>query len=185
MIFCFTGQVNDSILAVYTRLQTSNTCCITPLSNTHLYSRYLRFDFRVRDDVDVVWWNIYCNGGKNGGDVSLKKKKGRGGGLLYTSLNLLHGLFSFTCSVCLLGGGMFADGFDTEGLICIIHGTEQLMVLAPLIYYGEKLPFWMLPPEKKLFTGLYINKIDCAPYLLHFPFFCSVISVLFRFHKKK
>ncbi len=48
------------------------------------------------------------------------------------------------------------------------HGPEQLLVLALLMYCGEELLYWMLFLKKKKFTGLYINKIDCAPYLLYF-----------------
>lgn len=70
---------------------------------------------------------------------------------------------------------MFADGFDTEGLICIIHGTEQLMV-HPWYTMVKNSLFECYPRKKKrLFAGLYINKIDCAPCLLHFPFFYCVM----------
>lgn len=141
------------------------------------YSRYLRYGFRVWDYVfvDLVWWNIYCNGGKV---MFIKKKKK----LSVYFFNLRCGLFPFTWRVCcwmVTCVCRWIQQWRTD--VHNIHGTEQLTVLALLIYCGEELLSWMLflkKKKKRLFTGLYINKTDCAPHLLYFHFSCHVWGFL-------
>lgn len=99
------------------------------------YSRYLRYAFRVWDYVfvDLVWWNIYCNGGKV---MFLKKKKKK----LSVFLFNLCGLFPFTWPVCCwMVRYLCRRIWQWKTDLPNIHSTEQLMVIALLIYCGEDL----------------------------------------------
>lgn len=95
-------------------------------------------------------------------------------------LQLRCGLFLFTWRVCCWAVAYvwsWIQQWRTD--LHNIYGTEQLMVLTLLTYCVEELLSWMLflikNKKKRLFTGLYINKIDCAPTYTLFPLLLSCI----------
>lgn len=113
------------------------------------YSRYLRYDFRVWDYVDLVWLNIYCNRGK----VMFIKKTNC---FLYTSLSHAVDCFpSPAVFVCWMVAYIWRLIQQWRIDLHNIHGTEQLLVLAPLIYYGEELLFWMLFSKKVIYWSVH------------------------------
>lgn len=127
------------------------THCHIPISTwIHLYSR-LNTPGILDMILDLVWWNIYCNGGKV---MFIKKKKS----FLYTSLTYAVDCFpSPAVFVCWLVAYVWRW---IQQWRLDLHNSWYRAANGPFTpdILWWRTPFLNAMPKKTLFTGLYINK---------------------------